>query len=64
MKRSFIGAPSASLSKRGGLKHKVRRDELGDSFPNDWLEAVIVFVALIGIGGGAFTLYYLAQSMP
>ena len=52
------------MSKRGGPKHKVRRDDLGDSFPDDWLEAVIVFVALTGIGGGAFTLYYLAQSMP
>ena len=52
------------MSKRGGLKHKIRKDELGDSFPNDWIEAVVVFVALIGIGGGAFALYHLAQSMP
>ena len=54
-----------SISKRGGLKHRVRKDdEVGDSFPNDWLEAVIVLVALIGIGGGALTLYHLSQSMP
>ena len=52
------------MSKRDGPKHKVRKDELGDSFPNDWIEAVVVFVALFAIGGGAFTLYYLAQSMP
>ena len=53
------------MKKRGGPDHKVRNDEIGDdSFPNDWIEAVIVFVALIGIGGGAFTLYYLGQSMP
>ena len=52
------------MKERGGPDHKVRSDELGDSFPDDWIEAVIVFVALIGIGGGAFTLYYLGQSMP
>ena len=66
MKRSFTGSPSVALSKkRGGLSHRVRKDdELGDAFPNDPIEFVIVLVALIGIGGGALTLYHLAQSMP
>ena len=50
--------------KRAGPTHRVRQDDLGDAFPNDWLEGLIVFVALIGIGGGALTLYHLAQSVP
>ena len=65
MKRSFTGSPSVALMKRGGPRHKVRKDdEIGDTFPEDWVEGLIVFVALIGIGGGALTLYHLAQSMP
>ena len=66
MKRSFTGSPSVALSKkRGGPSHRVRKDdELGDAFPNDWLEGLIVFVALIGILGGALALYHLAQSVP
>ena len=46
-----------------GPTHRVRKDELGESFPSDSIEAVIVFLALIGIGGGAFMLYYLAQGV-
>lgn len=51
--------------KRGGPRHRVRKDdEVGDTFPDSWVEGLIVFAALIGIGGGALSLYYLAQSMP
>jgi hypothetical protein len=38
-----------------------RSDELGDAFPNDWLEALIILVAIVGIFGGAVGLYHLAQ---
>jgi hypothetical protein len=40
---------------------KPRRDEVGDSFPNDWLEALILFAAGLGVFGGVFALLYLAQ---
>ena len=54
-----------SVTKRGGPRHRVRKDdEVGDTFPDSWVEGLIVFAALIGIGGGALSLYYLAQSMP
>jgi hypothetical protein len=38
-----------------------RQDELGDAFPNDWLEALIILVAIVGISGGGLALYHLAQ---
>jgi hypothetical protein len=41
-----------------------RHDDLGDSFPNDWLESLIIVTALIAMSGGAYALYYLAQQMP
>lgn len=40
-----------------------RHDDLGDSFPNDWLESLIIVTALIGMGAGAYALYYLAQQV-
>ena len=45
-------------------KHKVKTDL--DAYPwiNDWFEALIVAVALFGIGGGAVGLYYISQSIP
>ena len=42
----------------------VRPDALGDSFPNDWFEAVILFVAGVGIFGGVLALWYLIENMP
>jgi hypothetical protein len=50
-------------SKRGGPKHRVRNSL--DDYPwiNDWFEALIVGVALIGIGGGALGLYYLSTQV-
>ena len=47
-----------------GQKQKLRHDDRGDSFPTDWLEAVLVFTALAAISGGAYFMYYLAQQMP
>lgn len=40
-----------------------KRDEIGDSFPNDWLEALIIMVAGIGVFGGFVALYYLSQQV-
>lgn len=40
-------------------RHPKRKDELGDSFPNDPLEqAILVVVLFCLMGGGAF-MYYL-----
>ncbi len=51
--------------KRVGPTHRVREQDEGDGypFPNDWLEAVIVFTALVFIGGGAFFMYYLSGTV-
>ena len=48
-------------SKRKGPRHRVKKDELGDSFPNDWLEATIVFLFLAGVGFGAYGIYMISQ---
>ena len=32
-----------------------------DKFPNDWLEALIIFVAGLGVFGGFMALFYLWQ---
>ena len=36
-----------------------RSDDLGDSFPNDWLEAGIMFVVGVALFGSVFALYHL-----
>jgi hypothetical protein len=43
---------------------KPSKDDIGDAFPNDWIEALILFVAGIGIFGGIVTLFYLADKVP
>ena len=40
-----------------------RSDDM-DRFPNDPLETAILVIASIGIAGGLFSLWYLAQQMP
>ena len=35
-----------------------------DKFPNDPIELIILIIATIGIAGGVFSLWYLAQQMP
>lgn len=40
-----------------------RVDDLGDSFPNDYLEALILLVCTFAIFGGFVALYYLAQKV-
>ena len=42
---------------------KRRHDELGDSFPNDWIEALIVFVALAAMTSGAYFLHHLSTQV-
>jgi hypothetical protein len=38
-----------------------KRDDVGDRIPNDWLEAAIIFMALMSmISAGSF-LYHLSQ---
>ena len=48
-------------------KQRKRKDEpLIDPppYPNDWFEWVTLIVAMTGITGGAWALFYLWQSMP
>ena len=40
-----------------------RHDDLGNRVPNDWLEALVIFVAGVGVFGGFVALYYLAQQL-
>ena len=47
--------------KDNGPKQRRRHDELGDSFPNDWLEAVILFVVGVAMFGSVVALYHLYQ---
>jgi hypothetical protein len=56
--------PSQRRKRDQGPELKLRHDDLGDAFPNDWLEAVIIFTALVFISGGAYFMYHLAQQMP
>jgi hypothetical protein len=50
-------------SKRNGPKHRVRTSR--DPYPcvNDWFEAILIAVALFGIGGGIIGLYHLSQAV-
>jgi uncharacterized membrane protein len=41
-----------------------RSDELGDAFPNDWLEFAIISVALVGVIGGIVALVHLINQVP
>ena len=43
------------------MKIPKRNDDLGDSFPNDPLEVVIILVALICMGAGGVFLYFLGS---
>ena len=47
--------------KDNGPKLKRRHDELGDSFPNDYLEALILFVVGVAMFGSVIALYHLYQ---
>jgi len=43
---------------------KPRSDELGDSFPNDWLEFSIIAVAMVGVIGAVIALVHLINQVP
>ena len=47
--------------KDNGPKQKRRHDDLGDSFPNDYLEAAILFVVGLAMFGSVYALYHLYQ---
>ena len=49
--------------KRSGKMYTIASDALSDRIPNDWLEAVVILVALVALSGGAYTLYSLSQMM-
>jgi hypothetical protein len=38
------------------------QDDIGDSFPRDWLEALIVFLAGLGVFGSAYALFVLYEA--
>jgi hypothetical protein len=48
-------------SKRNGPKHRVKKDEIGEAFPNGWLESLIVFLFLGGMFFGAYGIYMISQ---
>ena len=41
------------------MPRKSGKDEIGDSFPNDYLEAVILFVVGVAMFGSVVALYHL-----
>jgi len=43
---------------------KPRTDDLGDSFPNDWIEFAIIAVAMVGVIGGVIALVHLMNQVP
>ena len=53
--------PSQRRKRDQGPELKLRHDDLGDAFPNDWLEWLVVTVALTAIGIGAYVMYYLSD---
>ena len=61
LKRRRAGRGEEQLAK---VVLKPRTDELGDSFPNDWLEFAIIAVAAIGVIGGAVALITMFGNAP
>jgi hypothetical protein len=47
-----------------GVTVRRRSDDLGDAFPNDWLEFGIIAVALVGVIGGVIALVHLMNQVP
>ena len=65
MKKRQQNDPLSTIShpKRRDKKYTIASDALSDRIPNDWLEAVVILVALVALSGGAFMLYELSQMM-
>ena len=51
--------------KRAGERQLAKAIAKPDPYPlvNDWLEAVIIFVAGLGVFGGMFALWYLIEQV-
>ena len=58
-----MGLAVSINKKRGGPSHRVAKEELGDSFPNDWLECGIVVLFLAGVSFGAYGIYMISQAV-
>ena len=63
MKKRQQQDPLAKLRvpRRKDKKYTIASDALSDRIPNDWLEAVVILVALVSLSGGAYMLYELSQ---
>ena len=47
-----------------GVSINKRQDnDLKDSIANDWLEAVVIFLAIVGMVGAGIALYHLSQQV-
>ena len=40
-----------------------KRHDSDDKVPNDWLEAVVIFLALMAMTGAGIALYYLSEQV-
>lgn len=66
MKKRQSKDPLAKLShpKRSDKrKFTIASEAFSERVPNDWLEAVVILIALVALSGGAYTLYQLSQMM-
>lgn len=65
MKKRQNKDPLAKLSqpRRKDKRYTIDSDAFSDRIPNDWLEAVVILVALVALSGGAYMLYGLSQMM-
>ena len=63
MKKRQNKDPLAKLSqpKRSSKRYTIASEAFSDRVPNDWLEAVVILLALFALSGGAFMLYELSQ---
>ena len=46
-----------------GVSVSKRPHESNDRVPNDWIEAVAIFLAIVGMTGAGITLYHLSQQV-
>ena len=46
-----------------GISVSRRPHDSDDKVPNDWLEAVVIFLALMAMTGAGIALYYLSEQV-
>lgn len=65
MKKRQSNDPLSTVSqpRRRDKRYTIASDALSDRIPNDWLEAVVILVALVAVSGGAYMLYELSHMM-